>query len=296
MVSHEVAPGSQWLNLGSTQPWLKELASLLAKGHARTSITQLTQSLNLAWTDSLRLARKHAGEKVASKDFGDDSDAEGPSDDENNLSPLRRAAFKHCPMLDMDLRGHTLTVLNSQRPRVVLLNKGAFKFLQDIVVDHFIKFIDEAPSQPSLENAPSVVARPAQFHFPASAFPNKRGKVTWMPEQHTWKLCVTKSEGPVDPFKDHQQGSLRVDPSLPADEYIGKKAEAYARACAAWNILDKSTKDRISTVGTEHVSGSSATSSATYGSENDSQETIVGGGNIGLSANWASIRRSKSVG
>ena len=82
--------------------------------------------------------------------------------------------------------------------------------------------------------------------------PNIRGKVAWVPEQHSWKVEVRKANS-EDSFE-----FFKVSPDLPLGMYADTKFDAYTRAICAWNALDKTKRYRIPMPG--HSSATTADS------------------------------------
>ena len=151
-----------------------------------------------------------------------------------------RFTFQKHVALDVTLMGHTLTMLNALRPIVLRLDDRAAVFMQKTFV----------PSAQSLAHSqlhlPELISKPvAPFHFTPDLLRNVRGKVTWVPHQHMWKLEVGKPKKPFEPDHDPSGHPYSVSPSLPQALYAAANAETYWRALRAWNELDGTTRMRI---------------------------------------------------
>ena len=239
---HDTDLLSRWVILSSSQPWLRQMAAVGVKGRSKDSMHALMGNVDFMWGLALKETRSKLVVARKHDDGGDTSGDDNASGDDDNLLAVSRCAFKQVPIVQMTFMGeYTFIVLNAQRPKVLHLSKDSEKFIRHLCVS----LEGSGRMEPLGPIPPITPAALPLFSFTTCVTPNKRGKVVWVPYEHSWKLLVKSPTGPYKCNEDTRGCSLEVDRTLPKLTYLKEKLDAYRRACHAWNVLDGSKRDRI---------------------------------------------------
>ena len=158
-------------------------------------------------------------------------------DDARILS--QRITFRHTVVLTITVCNHKISILNWQRPFIMMLDDRTRNFIKT----DMLAYVNE--SVPGYQRAVVEVPR-APFSFFQVRLPNIRGKVTWVPDSETWKVELKNPKEDLKPGVDCFGVTLKVNPQLDQEEYSKARADAYNRAIKTWSELDGSTRQRIS--------------------------------------------------
>ena len=229
-------PETTWLLLGYDEAWIADVAaSFLPTTSCNNARRQVGQELRILWVPRFQNALRSA-RKQHNKEEPDEDDQDAPDDSlEEVTGPLKISLGKQ-PSFDIIVEGHTMTVLNSLRPVAIKLDDRATAFVHTAFAPSAAIVVRNVFKTPTPRETP-----PAPFHFTPDLLLNIRGKVTWLPHSHAWKLELKKLKNPV------AEGDVcyRVELSETPAEYMTAKARAYLEAIRAWNELDGSNRNRI---------------------------------------------------
>ena len=228
-----------WIVLGHKEAWFTGLVSKVLshskdapQGKNKHRAQVVSQFLKRTGIDEALAAARMHGAIAGSDDEKDNDEADKGT----------RMAWKATPVLRAVVLGHTVTIANSLRPKVLLLDRAARALIEDswVPLVHTI-MIEWKTKMPLLGHI-----EPAPFHFVASPCANHLGKVVWCPVKNGWKITTkTKGAVPVPMFETPNGTNLCVNQDLSADQQAEEKTRLYRIAVEAWNELDKSTRPRV---------------------------------------------------
>ena len=191
-------------------------------------------------------------------------------DDQYNDTKLRRSfsgfALDAAFLLEVNVGGCALTIANSGRQLIALLDDKCFRFIDEAVVQ-IIHQLSDAPV--SADEGVTFDAPRAPFRFDDS-LPNIRDKVIWCTDRNGWKVLVQGKTGGAKSatyrFVDAVGKTLCVDTKLDAISHERAKRDACIRAIACWSELDQSKRHRITAPLTNVELASSSPSKSDTGS------------------------------
>jgi len=243
-LAHPEFVDTTWLAIGFQEQWLRQLVHAMKaptesdKGE-RGLVTAVRQLWLPRFREALQKRRNEIGQAEPAEEDAEDEAGCDVADDPREKIDAARLTFRKVASVDITVMGHTLTMLNVLRPCILNVDDALCTFIQTHVASSVRAL---APSQ-QMQNP--IIQPLAPFHFVALEMPNVRGKVTWVPDQHAWRLDITKPKEKLQPGQDLTGQTLAVAPSLSPEKYTAAKRDAYTRAIHTWNAVDGSTRLRI---------------------------------------------------
>ena len=238
-----VSPGEAWLNqmlLASRATTAQNQGkSCKSKAAAATRQLQSNASKHIAvWLkESLRAAGKECSDTDTQSSVDDDNVAT-----RNKFKTLSTFREHNVPTLECKVNGYKLTLSNQGRSMIIALNENGRKFIAEAIPAMIGQISDASAKDGATKSSSEPVAG---FRFDAST-PNVHNKVVWLPEHDQWKVTYKTSEKRSKQQSVCEHGeSLTVPKGLPMTEFIQCKSSLYKKALAAWNALDKSTRQKI---------------------------------------------------
>ena len=227
------------------EPWLAAMLRTLRQRHEHGSAADATtRILSRNLSASLRvLVRKG----LASIDGH--APVDEPDDIAYNVKKRARTfsglAIEDCFLFDVTLAEHPITMVNYGRQLIFRLDDNGMRFINTALVTLIKKLSSSAADVATADPVPS---EKASFSFEDST-PNVRDKVMWCTRFNGWKLLIMPKNGTLKKAthtcEDDSGRSLKVDLSLAGADFEEAKQHAYQRAIAAWNVLDTSSRYRI---------------------------------------------------
>lgn len=268
--SQQGCSNSTWIQVQTRQAWFDDYVSkLLGKvtkhetpaenvssspgqsRYKRNMSKILSDSLEVLFRDALKNARrKHAAtnsiEATSSDDEPDENCSVGPADGAPTWD--MRMVTRAIPSLVVDIGKYRLTMLNSLRPKCLLLDANTHEFITSYLPEALAEVtqkIAQGKDGAQVLSAPSQLPTQTTFSFQNQDTPNIRDKVTWSPREHTWRIHVRNEQAVADACHGQHRHSCSVDRRLPTAEYCNAKRTAYERAKHLWNQMDGTKRDRI---------------------------------------------------
>ena len=225
-----------WLLFGHNENWIARIVALSVKArHGERA--RLVVALRNAWVSRFQAALKAARKMHFVDDSEQDDSGVQDDDSRENVTAPTTITYSKQVCYEVDVEGHTMTVVNSLRPIVLQLDHRTIAFLNAHVVPSVATL---AHSQPMC--SPTVAPKPpAPFTFRPDQLRNIRSKVVWVPTAHMWKLEVAKPKTTLEDSKLF----FRVPPSSTKADYMTAKIDAYIKAIRFWNAMDGSSRSRI---------------------------------------------------
>ena len=241
-----VSPTEWWMNaiLHAVRP----RSSPQTARNMRASLADLTR----LWIRSgLTSLKREADEDAES---GDDNAAQNKKTWERSFSGVK---LKNMSLLDVNIDGAAVTVLNYGKLFVLKLNDAGIRFLQWNVVNACRNLRGDAE-----EDASSSSQR-AQFAFDNET-PNIPDKIRWDCDKNAWKVTYQNAKGKVTSYADMDNVTLVVPDCGTEAEHVAKKLDSYWRAIRTWNALDVTKRDRIDLLATPSTTSQPATLQAKW--------------------------------
>ena len=205
------------------------------------NVRALVQEMRRLWVSRFQAALRKERQKLAEPDEPDEHEEFDDSRDEEPADNTR-FTFNKSTELQIVLMGHTIIALNTLRTVVFRVDDAGVAFLQACFVPSAYSLARSLQQSGPTPPPPGSQPTPAPFHFAQQSMPNLRGKVTWVPDMHSWRIEVHKAKS-----QESFDGLclFKVSPELPPGLYADAKFGAYVKAIATWNAQDKSPRYRI---------------------------------------------------
>ena len=137
--------------------------------------------------------------------------------------------------------GYPVTLLNYKSKLIIKLDDNAIRFAS-------IAFIDLVAPQLQVDGIdvePGQHEEQSEFRFNEET-PNIMGKVTWDVVNDSWKVTYkTTEKESCTAVHDADGNSFALPDELDPAERRRRKLHLYKSACATWNALDNSKRQRI---------------------------------------------------
>ena len=221
-----------WLVVSNQSRWFYHLVNAVTNRCVRDVAQDLFNAVRTEFSACLTKARGSLGDQDSQSCDSDSDTAE--------LNP-RLNINKQAAAVVLVIGGYSVFCINHRKQMLIAVDDDSVEFIRHWLLplaQQSARCIGTtAPVQPV---EPACATKLGGFQFSANPTPNIRGKITWNPAKHAWKLLAQKPNPKMLPLR-----IFAINPELPATEYLAAKSLEYRLAIEAWNTCDRSSRHRI---------------------------------------------------
>ena len=252
--------GKSWVCLDHHLSWLRRACSKEGQTHYKTMFSACIATLRKEAREKLEAALTPDIRKSLRKtlELGSDDEKEESQASSSKGRPKKSKAALTPGSVEVELCGMRMTMRTTRRPLRIHATKESIMAVVKWLREHL------ASAQATQKRVAKAACPQDSFSMPENTCPQIQGKVTWHTCDDSWcihykdenkKTQVKKFRVKINTAKkgflarigglSPASSSGDVAPASGKSEWQTAKLNQYRLAIAAWNELDKSTRDKI---------------------------------------------------